>query len=55
METKQRLGPTLKAESKLIIEDLKSFQNKINQLIIHLNLSNLIQHRLTFTQAQTLK
>ncbi|CAF5145411.1 unnamed protein product, partial [Rotaria sp. Silwood1] len=52
MQAKQRLGPTLKEESKLIIEDLKSFQFKIDQLIIDLNQSNLFQHQLTFIQAQ---
>ncbi|CAF3502703.1 unnamed protein product [Rotaria socialis] len=54
MQAKQRLGPTLKEESKLIMQDLKSFQNKINQLILDLNKSNLFQHQLTFVQAQSL-
>ncbi|CAF1477023.1 unnamed protein product, partial [Rotaria sordida] len=54
MQAKQRLGPTLKEESKLIIEDLKSFQFKIDQLIIDLNQSNLFQHQLTFIQAQAI-
>jgi hypothetical protein len=34
MQTKQRLGPTLKEESTLITQDLKSFQNKIDQLMM---------------------
>jgi hypothetical protein len=52
MQAKQRLGPTLKEESTLIIKDLKSFQNQIDQLIIQINQSNLFQHEFTFNQAQ---
>jgi hypothetical protein len=54
MQAKQRLGPTLKEEATLITEDLKSFQNKIDQLIININQSTLFQHHLTFPQAQQL-
>jgi predicted metal-dependent hydrolase len=54
MQAKQRLGPTLKEESTLIIKDLKSFQNKIDQLIDEINQSTIFQHQLTFIQAQQL-
>ena len=52
MQAKQRLGPTLKEESKIISQDLKFFQNKLNQLIFDLNQSNLFDYQLTFIQAQ---
>lgn len=54
MQAKQRLGPTLKEESTLIIEDFKSFQKKIDLLIDQINQSTLFSHQLTFPQAQQL-
>ena len=52
MQAKQRLGPTLKEESTLIVEDLKSFQEKIDHLIEQIEQSQLFHSQLTFAQAQ---
>jgi len=52
MQAKQRLGPTLKEESSLIIKDLKEFQSKIDQLIDDINQSNLFYYQISFHQAQ---
>jgi succinylarginine dihydrolase len=54
MQAKQRLGPTLKEESTFIIQDLKAFQNGIDQLINDIQRSTLFHHQLTFSQAQQL-
>jgi len=54
MQAKQRLGPTLKEESTFIIQDLKAFQNGIDQLINDIQRSTLFHHQLTFNQAQQL-
>ena len=53
MQAKQRLGPTLKEESSVILEDLKSFQNEIDHLEERIEESHLFEAHLSYAQSQS--
>jgi ribonuclease BN (tRNA processing enzyme) len=52
MQAKQRLGPTLKEESAVIVRDLRSFQDEIDRLSDQIEQSDVFAHELTFDEAQ---
>ena len=54
MQAKQRLGPTLKEESQVILKDLQAFQEEIDRLEEKIDHSTLFNSQLTYSQSQLL-